>query len=47
MVVEKEMDVGEYHIQVNPSALGLSNGNYIYQLEAKNSNGTFRLPKIM
>lgn len=46
-VLNERKGAGEYQIEVNPSQLGLPNGNYVYQLEANNGNGIFRLPKIM
>lgn len=46
-VLDEKRDVGEYQIRVNPIDLGLPHGNYVYQLEAKNGNGTFRMPKMM
>ena len=46
-VFEAKGAYGDYNIDVNPSAHGLPNGNYMYQLEAKNSRGVYRLPKMM
>jgi protocatechuate 3,4-dioxygenase beta subunit len=46
-IINEKRDTGEYQVEVNPSELGLSNGNYIYQLEANNGKGIFRLPKMM
>ena len=44
---EKNKGIGEWEIKINPSALGLANGNYIYQFTATNAKGTFALPKMM
>ncbi|MES2689950.1 MAG: T9SS type A sorting domain-containing protein [Bacteroidota bacterium] len=41
------MHAGEQEITVNLESLGLAKANYIYQLEVKNSNGTFRQCKMM
>lgn len=38
---------GKYEIAVNPLQLGLSLGNYVYQLTVVNSQGTFTIPKLM
>lgn len=46
-VFEQPNAIGDFSIEVNLNELGLPNGNYIYQFEAINSNGTFRLPKLM
>ena len=46
-VLNEKMNSGTYNIEVNPKSLGLAKGNYVYQLEAKNDNGIFRLPKLM
>ena len=41
------MGPGEHRLPVVLSALGLENGNYVYQLSVTNSNGTFRQCKMM
>lgn len=46
-VLEQYMEIGEHHINVDPSSMGLPTGTYIYQLEARNGNGVFRMPKVM
>jgi hypothetical protein len=46
-IMEGRHNSGEFQIEINPGKMGLPHGNYIYQLEAKNRNGTFRLPKMM
>ena len=46
-VFEQDDAFGEFNIEVNLNKLGLPNGNYIYQFEAINNKGTFRLPKLM
>ena len=46
-ILNERKGAGKYQIEINPSQIGLSNGNYIYQLEAKNGNGVFKLPKMM
>lgn len=38
---------GEHAVEVNPSLLGLPTGNYVYQLVATTSEGTFVIPKMM
>jgi len=38
---------GDHNILMNMQTLGLSTGNYIYQVEVKNSNGIFRDCKMM
>lgn len=38
---------GEYQVEINPEALGLSAGNYVYQLVADTGKGVFRMPKMM
>ncbi|MCB0515325.1 MAG: T9SS type A sorting domain-containing protein [Chitinophagales bacterium] len=47
VVLDESKMTGDYIIDINPKKLGLANGSYIYQLEAKNRNGVFRLPKMM
>ncbi|MEZ4917979.1 MAG: T9SS type A sorting domain-containing protein [Saprospiraceae bacterium] len=46
-ILDEHKSAGSYQIEVNPGSLGLPSGNYMYQLEAKNENGIFRLPKMM
>ncbi len=46
-LLDEQKSVGEYEVTVNPTELGIPNGNYLYQLEAINERGTFRLPKMM
>jgi protocatechuate 3,4-dioxygenase beta subunit len=41
-IEKNDLEAGEHSILVNPGNLGLSRGNYIYQLEVNNSDGTFR-----
>lgn len=41
-IEKNDLAAGEHSIQVNHEDLGLSRGNYIYQLEVNNSSGTFR-----
>ena len=38
---------GDHEISINLNELGISKGNYAYQLEIKNQNGTFRDVKLM
>lgn len=38
---------GKYSIPVECSSLNIPNGNYVYQLEITNSQGTFRQSKVM
>ena len=46
-VLDERRAAGEYQIEIIPSHFGLPNGNYVYQLEANNGTGIFRLPKMM
>lgn len=46
-IFNEKKEVGNYTITINPEKLGLPIGNYIYQLEARNSKGIFRIPKMM
>ncbi|MBL7826126.1 MAG: T9SS type A sorting domain-containing protein [Saprospiraceae bacterium] len=46
-LLQDSRSAGEYQLVVNPSSLGLSKGNYVYQLTAVNSNGRFSMPKLM
>ena len=41
------MNAGEQKVSVNPAGMGIAAGNYIYQLEVSNSEGTFRQCKMM
>ena len=45
-VFEQNDASGDFNIEVNLNNLGLPNGNYIYQFEAVNNKGVFRLPKF-
>lgn len=46
-VTRDNMAPGEQEIVIYPKSLGLARGSYIYQLEVRNSNGTFRQCKMM
>ncbi len=46
-VFQEKNAIGEYFIKVNLEKLGIPVGSYIYQFEAVNENGVFRLPKMM
>ena len=46
-IIKENMAAGEQEIKVNLRSLGLAKASYIYQLEVKNSNGTFRQCKMM
>lgn len=47
-VIDKgSMGVGEHNVTIDLSALGVAYGNYIYQIEVVNANGTFRQCKMM
>lgn len=46
-LMDEQKSVGDYEVIVNPTELGIPNGNYLYQLEAITEKGTFRLPKMM
>ena len=47
-VIERSgLSAGDHSITVNPGSLGLSTGNLVYQLEVRNSNGTFRASRMM
>jgi protocatechuate 3,4-dioxygenase beta subunit len=38
---------GEHSIKLNMKSLGIPSGNYVYQIEVTNSNGSFRQCKMM
>lgn len=38
---------GDHQVTVDLNGLGLSSGNYVYQLEVRNTDGTFRDTKMM
>jgi protocatechuate 3,4-dioxygenase beta subunit len=42
-----ELSSGQHEYLINLERIGLSTGNYIYQLEVQNSGGTFRLCRMM
>ena len=44
---EQNKGVGIFEVDINPANFGLPAGNYIYQFEAANSSGVFRMPKMM
>lgn len=46
-VMNERKIAGTYQVEINPGELGLPSGNYVYQLEADNGEGIFRLPKMM
>lgn len=46
-VTRNRLSSGDHDILLNMKALGISTGNYIYQIEVKNSNGIFRDCKMM
>lgn len=46
-ILDEHKTTGSYNVEVDLNALGLAQGNYVYQLEASNSEGIFRLPKMM
>jgi protocatechuate 3,4-dioxygenase beta subunit len=46
-VTRDNMAPGEQEIVINTRSLGLAQAGYIYQLEVRNSNGTFRQCKMM
>ncbi len=46
-VIDESRSIGSFEVEINPASLGLSSGNYIYQLVANNGSGTYRLPKVM
>jgi hypothetical protein len=47
-VIDKgSMGIGEHNVTIDLSALGVAYGNYIYQIEVVNANGTFRQCKMM
>lgn len=47
-VVQREsMPAGEQRLRIDLAELGLENGNYVYQFNVTNSNGTFRQCKMM
>ncbi len=46
-LLDERKGAGTYQVSVNPQQLGLVSGNYVYQLEADNGEGVYRLPKMM
>lgn len=46
-VFNEKRGVGEHLIEVSPAKFGLPSGNYVYQLEANNGSGIYKLPKMM
>jgi hypothetical protein len=42
-----KLSSGSHKVTLNLQQLGLAQGNYLYQIEVKNSNGTFRQCKMM
>lgn len=46
-IVDEKKSPGDYSVNFNPSQHNLSSGNYIYQIELKNDDGVFRIPKMM
>ena len=47
-VFEKQnKGVGIFEVDINPANFGLPAGNYIFQFEAANNFGVFRMPKMM
>ena len=46
-IQQNNLAAGEHKIELNMQSLGLSSGNYIYQITVKNSNGTFIDSKMM
>jgi len=47
LIEQKGLSAGDQVIKVNLGNLGLPVGNYVYQLEVNNSNGTYRQSKMM
>ena len=47
VVQRGNMPAGEQRLWLDLAELGLGNGNYVYQLNVSNSNGTFRQCKMM
>ena len=46
-IMEDKRGAGSYHVKVRPASFGLSSGSYIYQLEARTTEGIYRLPMMM
>lgn len=46
-LINEKKTAGKFEVDINLQELGLKSGNYVYQLEARNSDGVFRLPKMM
>lgn len=46
-VVKQNFPAGEHRILINPKALAIPTGNYVYQMSVKNSSGTFKDCKRM
>jgi protocatechuate 3,4-dioxygenase beta subunit len=46
-VVNDELPAGDHQIEVNTRFLNIPTGNYVYQLQVKNSNGVYNDHKMM
>lgn len=45
--VEKSKSAGDHQLALNMDSLNLITGNYVYQMEVTNNNGSFRVCKLM
>ena len=45
--LQTALNQGNHKISIETDNLGLATANYVYQLEVKNKNGTFRQCKLM
>ena len=46
-MLNNRLSAGEYSAGIDPAALGLPRGTYVYQLTARTNEGVYRLPKVM
>ena len=46
-ITKSNLTAGEHAITINTNSLGIATGNYAFQLQVTNSNGTFRQCKMM
>lgn len=46
-ILKSGLETGDHEIEVDINNLGMAHGNYVYQLEVSNKNGSFRQCKLM
>lgn len=47
VIVNEKMGAGKHSISFSPALIGISSGNYVYQLQVSNNEGIFRDTKMM